>query len=374
MSEVSYRLHLGDEPASEKQLARIESVEVSQEMDTAWQALIRVPVCLDESGKWSDEAESFMTAFSRVRVEVDPGSGIYVPLIDGPVVTRRAARSNQPGESTVTLVVHDDSVYLDRNAEIFRHEQRSDSDIAADIFSNFNDVITSTDIDSVPNSSSGRPREEVQRETAMVYLRRLARRNQLHAYVLPGSQPGESIGVFKGLPTEADSTLPPLVVPGSDSNVEATDHEFNAQMPTRMVAFTLSLCDKSELSETGTIVDQRSFGDEDLLGSVGASTELLDPGTGESGDLRDRAQASAGSSRWASRLAGSVREGCYSAALEPYKAVQVRMGASSSSGNYVIRSVTHNLDRGSYRQSFQLITDGQSTVGSAGSLIPSGIV
>lgn len=374
MSDVSYRLHLGNEPATEEQLERVDSVEVSQEMDTAWQAQISIPVCLDESGKWSDEDESFMDAFSRVRVEVNPGNGQFVPLIDGPLVSRRSTRTNEPGESTVTLIVHDDSVHLDRKAEMIRHEQRSDSEIATDIFDEFNGIIASTDIESVPNSAPGRPREEVQRDTAMVYLRKLAKRNQLHAYVLPGEGPGESIGVFKGLPSVADPDLPPLVLPGRKSNVRSADHRFNAQMPTRVRAFSLSLCDKSEVSEEGSFVEERVFGDRDLPRGDDEAIEFLAPGTGESASLAERARASAGSSRWASNLSGSVREGCYSAALEPYKAVKVKLGASSSSGTYVIRSVTHRLDRGSYRQEFQLITDGESTVGSARSLIPAEIV
>ena len=52
------------------------------------------------------------TPFSRVRVEIDIGNGRFVPLIDGPLASVDAALDSQPGRSTATMVVRDDSAFL----------------------------------------------------------------------------------------------------------------------------------------------------------------------------------------------------------------------------------------------------------------------
>src|SRR5262245_47503571 len=107
MPDFGFRMHFGNRPAKEEELGRIEEIVVEQEMDMAWEARIRMYLCLDEDGNWQHSPEEFAKPFSRVRVELGAGSS-FTPLIDGPVASYQTALDSQPGRSSVTLVVRDD--------------------------------------------------------------------------------------------------------------------------------------------------------------------------------------------------------------------------------------------------------------------------
>ena len=65
-----------------------------------------IPICTDDQGNWGGADASFVGAFGRIRIEVDPGDGNFVPLIDGPVVGSDQSMSSEPGQSTITAVVN----------------------------------------------------------------------------------------------------------------------------------------------------------------------------------------------------------------------------------------------------------------------------
>ena len=127
-----------------------------------------------------------------MRVELDIGDGRFVPLIDGPLVSIDAALDSQPGRSTATMVVRDDSAFLNRDEEVeppFEH--RSDSDIAEELFGRF-EQIRDTRIE----GTDATPETTTRRGTVLQFLRELALASDRHAYVLPGDEPGASIGCF----------------------------------------------------------------------------------------------------------------------------------------------------------------------------------
>ncbi len=114
MATFVYKLYIDGKAASREQLERIEDITVEQDIDQAWEAQLNVPVCLTEKGKWRNEDSSFLKSFNRVRIEIQVNKEKFIPLIDGPVVGLDNSMSSEPGQSTVTLLVHDDSVYLNK--------------------------------------------------------------------------------------------------------------------------------------------------------------------------------------------------------------------------------------------------------------------
>ena len=115
--DIRYKLHFNDQVATREQLDRVDSITVEQEVDTAWEARLKVPVCLDPQGRWRGTDQPFMQPSARVRVEVSVVRGQFVPLIDGPVVAVDSQMSFEPGQSMVTVEVRDDSVLLNRREE-----------------------------------------------------------------------------------------------------------------------------------------------------------------------------------------------------------------------------------------------------------------
>jgi len=365
MPSIEYRMFLNDNPATREQLDRVENITVEQEIDMAWEARVEIPICVDSSGRWTGEDEDFMRSFSRVRVEIRIGIGSFVPLIDGPIVGYNNRKSSEPGQSTVTLTVQDDSVYLNREENISQFENLLDHEIAREIFSGF-EQIASTDIEETPSSGSSLTPVVVQRGTAMQTLRSLARRHGMHAYVMPGDDPGQSVGCFKSFPTQTDG-LPSLILLGSDRNIEDFNVRNDAQRPATARASSVRVTDRSVVTSTSSSDDLELLGDEPASESSSETgTRILPPHQGESVDLEQAVSAEAADSAYAFEATGNVLNGCYEGILQPYRVVMVMAGSSSLSGSYLISRVTHSLTRSEYSQSFSLRRNARSSVSGSG--------
>lgn len=356
MPSVEYKIHFNNDPATRRQLDRIGEITVEQEVDMAWEARIEFPACVDENGNWTGEDEDFMRSFSRVRIEIKNGTAPFVPLIDGPVVKSYDQRSSQPGQSSITLHVQDDSVYLNReeNVELF---EGSDQEIAEQILGNIEQIHT-VDVESESSAESGTGSSltpvVVQRGTAINILRFLAKRQGKHVYVLPGENPGESIGCFRSFPAQPDG-LPQLVLLGSNRNFETFNSRYDAQRPSRVRASTLSITDKSITTSTSRFSDIERLGDEQPFENESdTSTHILPPRQGESVDLDQAVSSQAADLSHAFEVTGNVIGRCYTGVLRPYRVVTVIAGNTKLSGDYEIRRVTHTLTRSDYSQSFTL--------------------
>ena len=99
MSPPKFRVWFGDAEASEDALARIEEIEVVQEIDRFWEARIRTTMCLDAQGRWQHRSDRVAEAFTRMRVELDPGNGSFVPLIDVTAIDTATGMTRTPASS-----------------------------------------------------------------------------------------------------------------------------------------------------------------------------------------------------------------------------------------------------------------------------------
>jgi len=359
MGAVEYKMFFDGTSATEEQLDKIDEIKVEQAVDKAWEARIKIPVCVNNDGKWEGEEEAWMKAFTTIRIEVNPGDGKFVPLIDGPVVGFDSERTAQPGKSVVTVVVHDASALLNRKAKVEVKEGEIDSDLAKQIYTDAG--IKEHQIDPTPPQPDAITSAAVQRGTPMQYLRELARRNQeWHAYVLPGKEKGQSIGCFRKFPEELD-TLPEMVLLGLDRNIETFNVNNKAQNPCTMNAATLSLAhDKVQTSKS-------SYRDKTLLadqppdaGNTNEAECLMRPGISDRVSLTDATKGAASNSAFALEATGNIVPFCYKAVLSPYRWVLVRISDSKFSTKYLITQVTHTLTRSIYTQSFAMKSDGVS--------------
>ncbi len=360
MAGIEYRMFFNDQPATREQLDRVEEITVEQEVDMAWEARLQIPIRVDDQGKWKDENEPFLRSFGRVRVELKIADRPFVALIDGPIVGRDSQRTSEPNKSMLTLLVHDDSVYLNRQDSISRFDDKLDYEIAEQIFGEVGQI-ADTDIEETPATGSALPPVVVQRGTAIQILRALARRHHMHAYVLPGENPGESVGCFKAFPTGLDG-LPPLTLLGSDRNIESFNVRENSQSPSNVTAFTLRIKDKAVVTSSSRYRDLDLLGEEAAFENEPETTEeTLPPQQGETVALDQAVKARADRTSYAFEVEGSVRGNCYPAVLEPYRLVKVKLGTTADSGTGLITKVTHSLTRSQYTQSFSLQRNARSS-------------
>jgi hypothetical protein len=372
MPGALFRLTLDDAAASREQLDSVEEITVELEMDMAAEARLSIPICTDDKGGWSSESAPLILRARRVRVEIKVGSGSWTPLIDGPVVRLETLMSPDPGQSSATMVVSDDSFWLSRDDAQKRFDDLADHELARKLFQDASQIAT-TDIEEVPAAGSGGTAVVVQRGTAMATLDRLARRNGMHAYVRAGTTSGASVGVFRSLPTRGDG-IPDLVLLGSDRNLTRWDASDDNERPATVVAHALDLFSKDTSSATAGLDDLQLLGsDKTLVNGAQPGRRLLSP-RHVTHDPKQQATAKALEASFAVDAAGEVMNDCYAGVLMPYRVVTVRGIDGRQSGDYNVKQVTHSLGRSMYTQRFKLIRNARSAGANASSTaVPAGV-
>lgn len=358
MSEAKFRVWFGDREASEDDLARIEEIEVTQEMDKFWEARMRMTMCLDAQGHWKHRPDTVASAFSRVRIELDPGSGSFVPLIDGPVSNFESMLDSQPGRSTAIFAVRDDSVFLDRDEDTVVFRDRTDSQVADEVLRS---IVQIVDARIEPPTTATYP-ITTRRGTRLQFLTKLARLNERRVYVLPGAKPGRSIGCFLPDPKLPTGELPPLRLIGDDRNLSDVTIEEDSEAPERTRGSTLRLSDGVLASFEVSATDLGIDGDRPAVPENLTPLRLLPPADALREDPEAAATARAREAGYAFKLASSVIPGCYAAVLTPYVKVRVECGRTPYSGNYLITKVVHRITPSLYSQSFEAKSDGSTEV------------
>jgi hypothetical protein len=366
MPEFGYRMYFGDRPATEEELGRVEEIVVEQEMDMAWEARIRMYLVTDESGGWRHTAQEFAQAFSRVRVEIGSGTS-FQPLIDGPVAAAQNRLDSQPGRSAVSLVVRDDSVLLNREEQSEVFENKSDDAIATEVFSRFPEI-ASTQVE-----PAGGPRPAVSRRgSAIQFLRELARPHEFHAFVLPGEQPGQSVGCFLADPAEPGD-LPELVLLGSERNLADVEMDEDSEGPELTRAHSLRISDGQSVTSETAVQDLTLMRPLPPLDSAEAIRQVApEDNDREEVDARTRGQARRRS--YAYNVKGKVVPGSYGGVLQPYQRVAVRVGNLPLSGEWLISKVTHTITPNLYSQEFEAKADSrEDTAAAAGASSATGL-
>lgn len=364
MGAIEYKMWIDGKSATQKQLDSVDEIVVDQAVDRAWEAHIKVPVCVNDKGKWDGEGEAWMKTFTPVRIEVNGGNGKFVPVIDGPVVALNSSRSAEPGRSVVTIVVHDDSALLNRETKVDVQRGKTDGDLARQIFSNANLKPQIDDTAPQPNSTSD---AAVQTLTPMAYLRELVRRHPgWHAYVLPGEKPGKSIGCFKKFPTDTDG-LPEMVLLGADRNIGTFNVNHNGQTACSTIGATLAIDHGRVVYTTSSVTEPTLMGNAAPSASgAPPATCRVRPGVSDRVDLEEVTKGATANAALSLEATGSIVPFCYPAVLSPYRWVLVKISDSQFSSKYLITRVTHMLTHSLYTQTFTMRGNGV-TVAAGGS-------
>ena len=367
------KISLDNEPADASQMNSFETITVEQEMNMRWVAHLEIPLRTDARGKWTGESEAWLQPMHRLRIEVNKQGKGFEPLIDGTIVTPHHDLHMEPGQSTLRLEVHDDGYLLHRNETVKLFRGMTDDQIAAQIFDDNRDVISSTEIDPADAPTNLSDTTTVMRGTPMGLLQQLANRQReaWHAFILPGPDPQSSVGCFKKDPTD-DSGLPAMVLTGKDRNLMKIHFSYDSSAPAIYRGSGVSLKDARVDSRTAN-VDQISRQGTDAPAGT-PSHRMLRPGQSRNVNLQSAVQSSTEQSAYGYHADGEVLKDTYPAILQPYKTVQVRGANGRQSGLWLIRQVTHTLTRNSYGQTFSLQRNAQSAGTGSAAPAPSQLV
>lgn len=369
MPGAAIRIYIDNQAATQEQLDTFGSIRIEQAIGMAAAAEFEVPLSVDDKGAWSGFDDPFMKPFSRLRLEVRLGDdGSFVPLIDGPVIGQRYELRSEPDTSRVTLVVHDDSVLLDRDEKVALFKNKPLKSLIEGLISD--PGLATRVTPQLPDAGSALDRWVVQRGTAMQLLRELARRLGMYAYVEPGDKPGKSVGVFEP-PQAHEEGLPELLLLGDDRNLARFDVEFDGLRPQAPHAAMVQAIDRQALSSDASAPSDQPLGDETAHSLLTPATTLLAHTREETSDLDAATAGVANLSGWAWSAHGEVDNDLYAGVLRPYRKVSVAGAGPQLSGDWLVSRVMHRIGDAAYRQNFSLVRNARSKAGGGGLGLPS---
>lgn len=370
MPTSAFRLFLDNAPLEQQRLDTFGEIRVDQAIGMATEAVLDLPLQTDDTGHWSLLEDDWAQPFHRVRVELKVGTADFVPLIDGPVVSLRFELQAEPGNSKMVLVVHDDSVLLNRDEKVALFEDMTDSDIASQLFSEYG---LTPEVDSVPGAGSALQRTVVQRGTNMSLLRELARRHGMFTYVKPGTTPGQSIGVF-ARPRLTVGNLPEIMLLGSTRNVGRFTAHFDALKPVLATAGSVTIADRTTQSSSATASSLLALEGEAVHDVVDApATILLARTREEPTDLDAATQAATDHSTWAYSASADLDANSYGGVVQAFDVIRVVGVGGHLSGDYLVNRVIHTFNAAAYKQELSLRRNARSRGTNAGGGLPGGV-
>ena len=227
-----FKVYYGTTPATKEQLDAIEEIVVEQEIGRAWEARIKIPVCIAEDGSWAWRGRSGVRRNSRACASKRASARVnFLPLIDGRIVGKQDPGMNaNPGQQ----LGHADGTR--RHALLHREAGSEDSppgsrqrDRPIAIFESAA-LGGAVDID-----ETGAARQQcgsvVQRTGPRCRFsgRSMSRHRDYYAYVLPGDRPGPALAVLKTSRGPPTRHFPALSLTGR-AGTSPIQHSANTQI------------------------------------------------------------------------------------------------------------------------------------------------
>jgi hypothetical protein len=286
-------------------------------------------------------------------------------LVDGYITDQQLNPGNEPGTSTLTLTGEDVSVLMDLvqgEAQAYP-DRKSYDEIVREVLRPYDELIQESlwDIkearEEVPSNRNQSTPHKAVNYTDRMYVQELAQRNAYVFYVTPGPKVGSN-GAYWGPPKREKEPKPLSVNMGPSTNVEYIDFRFDAMAPAKVIftdergkAETLQdlSAARPPLAKNPTELRRMVF-----LGQTGG----LKPS-----QVKARAQALMDKSLDdAVTATGELDAVRYGGLLKPRRIVELRGAGHTYNGTYYVKSVSHSIRKGEYKQRFILTREGTGSL------------
>ncbi|MEU1784615.1 hypothetical protein ABZ553_01495 [Streptomyces sparsogenes] len=297
----------------------------------------------------------------RIRVILTASlKGTPVVLLDGLIVRQEVGASNQPGQTTLTVTGEDLTLLMDLEERTDRYPNLAPSKRVARILSRYTDYgidahVVAEQILQPPNEQR---RVDYQTGTDLQYVNDLARANGYTFYLSPGPLPGHSTAYW-----------------GPEKRLGRRQHALNVNMDVNSTVDQLTFAyDGTAREEPQARVQDPATRTSTLLAQPDISplrpplgkraTPALKRKTLSGTAKMDRPQAEAEALARAATSAdaisgsGSLDVNRHGYVLQPRELVGVRGAGVTYDGDYYVKSVTHNIRPGSFRQNFTISREG----------------
>ena len=286
-------------------------------------------------------------------------------LMDGVITDVQFVPTNEPGQTRLTLTGEDVSLMMDLEQKQAEHPAQDETVIALKLIASYAQYGLIPAVTPPPVIDPPLPieRTPVQTDTDLGYLRQLAARHGYVFYVVPGSAPMTNTAWW-GPPKRFDPPQPALSVNmGAETNVDSIQFQYSAleqtvyagQVQDRQLNQTLpyqtfATLRLPPLAAMPAVVAQFPHVRKQVLGESSGLTY-----TQALARAQGRTDASSDSVLTATGSLDALR---YGNLLRPRGVVGVRGVGYLHNGLYYVKSVSHNIRRGDYKQSFTLTREG----------------
>jgi hypothetical protein len=289
-------------------------------------------------------------------------------LMDGIITTWQFAPGNQPGLGTLTLTGEDVSVMMDLKKKRANYKTMSEPLIALAIIESYPQYGLIPDVVWPTGASQPLPtgKTPVQQASDLEYLKTLGERFGHVFYIEAGPLPLSNIAYW-GPPKRSDTPQRALSVSmGPQTNVEQISFGYNGLAATvvdDVVQFKKVDCPIMTFASTR----QPSLALMPALVTQfpNIRTTLLEQGSGalDPTEARTRAQGITDKSVDNVATAQGELDGLqYGGVLKPRAIVGVRGAGFTHDGSYYVKSVSHSISKGQYKQRFSLTREGTGPV------------
>lgn len=306
-----------------------------------------------------------LRTFNRVILTLTINATAQV-LMDGVITHQQFSPSPQPGQSTFTITGEDVSVMMDQKERSESYPAQNEGLIVLQLIARYAQYGLIPMI--IPPLSLDNPlpveRIPSQQNTDLKFINELAERYAYVFYIKPGPVTGTNTAYWGppirfGIPQKALN-----VNMGGYTNVESINVQNNSQAATQLVGFVQDRL-------TNRKIPVRTFSSLRVPLAVEGALKLL-PGrvrqeqfreTGRS-ILQALSHAQANTDRSMDNIvtvSGELDSVRYGGMLQARQLVGLRGIGYTHDGLYYVKSVTHRIQKGEYKQSFTITREGIGT-------------
>ena len=354
MPQIAYTLYIDDQPAPPELIDVIQRLEVEDHAEMADMVRLSVAIAIrDGCGSWNVVDENTFQRLTKLRINVNVGSGKTEPLIEAYVIETNADFANQPGQSVLNVVAMEPTVKMNLKETVRPWPNMADSDIAEQIFGDYK--FGTGNIDPTQPSRDENDHTEMQRGTDIQFLQTLAQRNGYEIYVELDPETGAVEGHFHRPRLQQSPQGVLSVNMGTATNVNSFHPRYDMLQPATAQAQNVDVHSSEPQSAQSDSQEDKPLGNAPTV-PTGDPRQVLMSGTGlsDTGELQTAAQAEVDRSAFAITAEGEVNTVAYGAVLRAKRPVLVRGAGRQFSGAYYVERVLHSFTGDGYTQQFSL--------------------
>jgi hypothetical protein len=289
-------------------------------------------------------------------------------LMDGIVTHHQFSPSPELGRSTLTLTGEDISVMMDQAKVKVQHPQQGESIIVRQIISHYAEYQLIPDVQK-PSAESAPSRNErvpAQSGSDRDYLKLLAARFDYVFYITAGPGVGQNTAYWGPPPRGTNPQKAITVNMGSFTNADSINLQFDAQAATQMQGSIQDRKTNKIQKLQGTTSDRDPLVRQSALQLQQKQSIRRVETFEETGHDLSRAQVRTQaivdqSTDNVITVSGELDTVRYGTLLRLRELVNLRGVGDAHDGTYYVKSVTHRIRKGEYKQSFTVTREGRGS-------------